>query len=331
MMTQLRLAFRVQRFEIVAMAIAVAVIGVSALIVRSRLDAVAVPAECWPIWFGSTGSASGCREPVTAFLTINEEEGGKVMAVMAFLPLAVGLFLGVPLVGREIEAGTAPTVWALSASRTRWLSGRLLPLLAMTVLLLGALTVAVEILWVARNPWAGTVRFDDAGLHGPVVVAKGVAMLGIAVLAGAVLGRVLPAVIVSTALAIGLLVGGGFALGAWLTSEAPKHVIAIDPGSSADQSLLYVGGTHFSTRWRTPDGELLTDEEALTRVPGEHDPAEYDQAAYDWLYENFEQVMIGVPGSRFPEWSLIETVGFGVIGVGTLLAAFPVINRRRPL
>jgi hypothetical protein len=41
--------------------------------------------------------------------------------------------------------------------------------------------------------------------------------------------------------------------------------------------------------------------------------------------------MIGVPGCGLPEWSRIETVGLGVIGVGTLLAAFPVINRRRPL
>lgn len=47
------------------------------------------------------------------------------------LPLFIGLFLGIPLVAREIETGKAPTVWALVGARGRWLVGRLVPGLTM--------------------------------------------------------------------------------------------------------------------------------------------------------------------------------------------------------
>lgn len=325
MITQMRLAFRLQRFEILAVAIAVGVLAISAVIVRSRLDAAVVTPECWLVWFaqGPIGSVA-CEGPVTAFLTINEDEAGKVMAAMALLPLAVGLFLGVPLVAREIEAGTAPTVWFLAGSRSRWLLGRIVPVVIVLLLLLGALAVASEVLWSGREPFSPAIRFNDAGLHGPVVAAKGLAAFGLALLAGAALGRLLPAIIIGTALSLVLYLGGQMAISVWLHDESMRHAVVVDPKTGGDQSALYPGGTYFSQSWQTPAGELLDEEQAQQRVPaGVTD-------RYTWLYDNFKTVMTGVPGSVYPEWSRIETTGFVLIGVGALVLAFPVVSRRRP-
>lgn len=324
MITQMRVAFRLQRFEIVVMAIAVVTVVVSALIVRGRLDAVAVSPDWWLAWFDSGPFGPGaCEDAVLTFLRINEDEAGKIMASMALLPLAVGLFLGVPLVAREIEGGTAPTAWFLAASRSRWLVGRVLPVLIILLVLVTGLAMASEVLWSGREPWSPALRFGDAGLHGPVVAAKGLAAFGLALLAGAALGRLLPAIIVGTALSLVLFLGGEMARGVWLQSESMRHLIVVDPSSGGNQENEFPGGTYFSQWWRTPDGELLYEEQALQRVPEGVDQ-------YEWLYANYDTVMTGVPGSAYPEWARLETTGFALIGLGALIVAFPVVSRRRP-
>lgn len=325
MITQARVAFRLQRFEIVALTMTVAVVVISALIVRGRLDAAAVSPACWLAWFEGAGPSGvgACEDPVLRFLTINEAEAGKIMAAMALLPLALGLFLGVPVVAREIEGGTAPTVWYLAASRSRWLMGRVLPVAVVTVLLGVALVAASEVLWAGREPWSPAIRFADVGMHGPVVAAKGLAAFGLAVLAGAVVGRLLPAIIIGTALCMVLYVGGEMARSLWLQDEAMRHAKVIDPTTQGSQSNDYPGGTHFSNWWQTPEGELLDDQQARDRVPDGVDQ-------YEWLYDNFATVMTGVPGYMYPEWARLETAGFGLVGLGALIVTFPIVGRRRP-
>ena len=331
MITQFRIGLRLGRFELVAAVIAVAVLTVSALVVRARLDAIGVTPACWDAWFGVLNLEGGiCTplgpdSPAKAFLEINEYEAGKVMAAMALLPLAVGLFLGVGLVAREIEGGTAPTVWALARSRSRWLAGRLLAPLTIVVLLLSALAISSEVLWAGREPWSAALRFGDAGLHGPVIVAKGAAALGLAMLAGAVIGRILPAVIVAAALAFTLFLGGQVALDMWLRDEAPRHVVVIAPDQSGDPTTTaFPGGTYFSEWWQTADGRLLSDDEAQALVPAGEDP-------WTWLYAHQTRVMTGVPGTLYPEWARLETIGFGGVAIGAIAATFLVVLRRRPL
>lgn len=75
----------------------------------------------------------------------------------------------------------------------------------------------------------------------------------------------------------------------------------------------------------TPDGRIVfSQEEMLAFAPAGGD-------VQDWLYGDAPQVQIGLPGSEYPRWSLIETAGFGLAGLAGLLVAFPVVDRRRPL
>lgn len=325
MITQARLAIRLQRFEVVAVLVVTAVVGISALIVRWRLDAIGVPSQCWDQWFGSSGVMSGdCSAVAGSFLGRNEEEGGKVMAAMAILPLFAGLFLGVPIVAREIEGGTAPTVWALAASRPRWLAGRLLPMIMVLAVTLGFLAIASEILWLGRQPWGVVPRWEDVGLHGPGVAARGLATFGLALLAGAIIGRLLPAVIVGVMLCLVLWLGWGLAVTAWGASVAEVRDMP------ADQSLdaAFPGGTAMSTGWVTPDGRFLYDHEAIELAPPGIDP-------YEWLYgpaqdEGFVWAIRAVPGTAYPTWSVIESIGFGGIGLIAIALTFPITDRRRP-
>jgi hypothetical protein len=327
MMTQARLAFRLQRFEIVAVMVAAAVIGLSAIIVRLRLDAVGVPASCWDQWFGQGGQVVGdCNSLAQAFLSINEDEAGKVMAAMAILPLFVGLFLGIPIVAREIEAGTAPTVWALVGARGRWLVGRLVPVLLILVVSMGFLAIASDFLWAGRQPWGPTPNMSDLGLHGPGIVAKGLAVFGLAVLVGAIIGRTLPAVLIGVVLCFFLYTGAQIAQSAWLQAEARNHVTT----STENPEQLFPGGTYFSQAWIGPDGQLIFDsQQAAALAPPGVDP--YEWLSYGPANGGLQTVQTGVPGSSYPAWVLIETIGFSLIGIVAIALVFPVVARRRPM
>lgn len=326
MITQARLGLRLQRFEVVVTVIAALIVGSSALIVRWRLDSVGVPTACWDEWFGMgpTTATSGCSARVETFLGINEGEGGKVMAAMAILPLFAGVFLGVPVVAREIEGRTAPTVWTLAASRARWLAGRLLPMLVLLVVALGFLALASDVLWRSREPWEVIPRFGDVGLHGPSVIARGVGTFGFALLVGAVAGRTLPAVIAGVVLCFVLYAGWQIAFAAWGSTAAELRPIPPDLQNYDD---LFPGGTSMSEGFLSADGRFLYDWEAFELAPPNVDQ-------YAWLINpdnGFTPVMRGIPGTAYPQWALIETVGFGAIGLLGIVLAFPVVDRRRPM
>ena len=329
MIRQARFGLRIQRFEVIAVAVAALIVGLSALVVRWRLDSIGVPMSCWEEWFSGSGplNESTCSGLAGSFLGINEEEGGKVMAAMAILPLFAGLFLGVPVVAREIEGGTAATTWALAGSRTRWLAGRLLPLILLVVISLAFLAVASELLWQGREPWGVFPNFRDVGLHGPGLIARGIATLGLALLAGAILGRVLPAVIVGVVLCFVLFVGWQMAFAVWGTNAAEER-----PMSDASENIeeAFPGGTMLSTGWRLADGRFVFDyEEVLALAPA-------GVNADEWLWgpeaeaAGIMPAMRGLPGTAYAQWAVLETVGLGVIGLASLALAFPVVDRRRP-
>ena len=56
------------------------------------------------------------------------------MGLLIFLSFAAGLFLGVPIVARELERGTARLAWSLAPSRMRWFLARMLPILVVLAL-----------------------------------------------------------------------------------------------------------------------------------------------------------------------------------------------------
>ncbi|MFJ8042389.1 ABC transporter permease subunit [Kitasatospora sp. NPDC096147] len=67
--------------------------------------------------------------------------------VLVLLPVALGLFVGAPLLAREFESGSYRLAWTQSVSRTRWLAGRLAAPLLLT--LLGSSLLAVVSSWFA--------------------------------------------------------------------------------------------------------------------------------------------------------------------------------------
>lgn len=113
MLAPARVTLKLHRFEIAAATIAALAVGVWALVVDYRLDALNVPAGCIDNWLaradgpdGATACAGAMRawgEILTRDGEIFIGQGILPLSVMGVLPFAVGLLGGVPIVARELR------------------------------------------------------------------------------------------------------------------------------------------------------------------------------------------------------------------------------------
>jgi len=114
--------------------------------------------------------------------------------LLLILPMLVGMFWGAPLVAREIEHGTHRLVWTQGTSRLRWGVTKFglvsIGVLAMTAVYAGMLTW-----WITPVMQTSGQRFDYIffDIHGIVVFGYTIFALALGIFAGAVTGRLLPA------------------------------------------------------------------------------------------------------------------------------------------
>lgn len=111
-------------------------------------------------------------------------------------PLVVGILVGAPLVARELERKTSLLVWTQGVTRMRWLVGMLLGVFAGTIALFAACSLL-------NNWWLHPIiqldgRFDNVfEVVGIVPIAYAAFALALGIAAGALLGKTLPAILVT--------------------------------------------------------------------------------------------------------------------------------------
>jgi hypothetical protein len=229
-------------------------------------------------------------------------------------PFAVGMFVGAPLVAREIEHRTAPIAWSLSLSRRRWLAGRAVPLLVLVAVALAALGQAAEVLLQETNENA--LGFQQYGTFGPLIPARGIAVFVIGLAAGIALGRVLPSILVTglatAVLMLGLSVGRDQLMRAeavWRPADEQANAL----------HMIYDSGFRSDTT-----GEIITWEQAYNRYPDS-----FDERA-EGGPPGMTSVWKVVPPERHALHAAREVAALaaGTLAIGTL--AIGLIGRRRP-
>ena len=138
-----------------------------------------------------------CNGPAERF---NAEYSGflGVAVLLVFLPLLVGLFVGAPLVAREVQHGTHRLVWTQGVTRRRWAVAKFTLIIAGAGLLAGAYALVMS-WWVTPLVLANAARFEYLAfdLEGMVPVAHTLFAVALGILAGTVSRRVLPAMAVT--------------------------------------------------------------------------------------------------------------------------------------
>lgn len=326
-LTWARLSFRQQRWEIVLLGLAVVVAVVLMAWMTSQLRGIAAlyPACDFFLDGDQVALPAGCGQASEAFF-------GWFSTAEVFLRngwlfgFVVGLIVGIPLVARDIEQGTAQLAWTLGRSRTRWLLRRIGFGLLVVVVLLAGLAVATDVLGAAVRPDEDLSRgFFFEGNRGHIIVARGILALGVGVLVGAILGRQLPALLLGLVV-VGLLYAGvTFGIGqlneadaieTWYGEDlaAPLFVgsgVRLTSGERLSMGAFYGNGNE---AYQGEDGQLYA---TIADFEDERDPI------------GREYILV-IPGERYPEVMARSSLVTAGVGVVLLAGAAAVTARRRP-
>ncbi|HYB02320.1 MAG TPA: ABC transporter permease subunit [Ktedonobacteraceae bacterium] len=118
------------------------------------------------------------------------------LPIVLLVPVLIGMFLGAPLVARELERGTFRLIWTQSVTRLRWLLVKVGWQLAVILLLFALINQLVT--WYLAQQWTGgDFGWNNFDMIGIVPLAYMVFALALGVAAGAITRHTIPAMIVT--------------------------------------------------------------------------------------------------------------------------------------
>jgi hypothetical protein len=142
------------------------------------------------------GGDGGCAGLVDAFLERHTEWGNRFVWV-SFLPALAGVFIGAPLFAREFEHGTWRLAVTQGVTRTRWLTAKLM-LVGTGVAGVAALCAVLFTWWRAPlDEIGGRMHTASFVVAAPSLIAVTLFAFALGVLAGALLRRTIPAMVVT--------------------------------------------------------------------------------------------------------------------------------------
>lgn len=311
-----RLTLKHHRFEVTAVIVASLAIAAAGAWFNAQLLAVDVPEGCFEAFGYGPDPSPACGQAFQAFAAILVSNSAWFDPAVAVLPLAAGILVGVPLVARELESGTAQTAWSLSPSRWKWLLRQMWPVLIVGGVALAIAALSASVLHETRTNSFQPTIFAGLGFHGPLVVARALMAFGLGVLSGSLLGRSLPAVIVSSSLCVALIAFAAIGTReAWLRDQ-PGELIDL---TTAHPVLL------LEQFYRSADGSLLSEDDAYALIPGDVDDPEA------WLADaGYVPVARAITAEKAAQWEPLEIAGTVTLGLALIAFTFPVVSRRRP-
>lgn len=258
--------------------------------------------------------SAACRSAIEWGNTLSGAVG-LLVAVTTVAPFAAGAVLGAPLVSREIEHRTAPMAWALSPSRRGWLVWRTAPLLlALFIVLLVLGQSSALVLDTVEDAELG---FRHFGMFGPILAARGLAIFGVGVLVGLVVGRVLPALLVAALATVAIV--GGMSIGRDLIMREEAVWLPMDEQSETVHMVFDSGFRSDAT------GEIIGYEQAYHEYP-----ESFDQMTGEGGPPSMTSVWKVVPPDAFGLYVAREIGALGVILVLATAGSAALVAVRRP-
>jgi hypothetical protein len=313
-MSLARVILRPHRFETAGVAVIAALAFIVAGGLAVRLLAYGIPAECFV-----RAAAASCIDRQPDLKAYYESAQGAfgilaVAAVMLF-PAVCGVFFGLAVVGKELDQGTTTFAWSIGPSRRRWLLQRVVPIglsIFVMCLAVGAIADALEQLRAPGTDPNGSLAM--LGTRGPVIGAQAIAYFGIALLVGAVIGRILPALLLTCVLVLAAFVGITILTDAFLSTETVL-IYGVDGG---------VPGRVVDFMIQSPEGDVMTWQQAYDR---------YGEAALDseeGPSATFRTVLRVNPPELYPFAVARMFVLYAALGLVAVVLSFAVVERRRP-
>ncbi|MGW1107508.1 hypothetical protein [Streptomyces sp. NPDC002540] len=260
----------------------------------------------------------GCGDTVRHFLD-SELRLSRAVAyadlVMLLLPAFIGMFVAGPLIGRELESGTYRLSWSQSLSPARWLAAKLAVPAVLTLAGVSVLSAVSAWAWsraeTTHYPRDWYER-EVYGAMGTVPVGYALLMLALGALAGLLLRRTVPAMVV-TVIGYGALVMALNSVrnGLWPTLTATSR---LEDGHRFPEEVADAG-----QGWLTSGGERLSADVCRTA-------ADLDSCLAD---KNITLRYLDYhPASHFWPLQLVETGILLALAALAVALSFRVLRRR---
>ncbi|MFB9235504.1 ABC transporter permease [Plantactinospora siamensis] len=257
---------------------------------------------------------------------------GVLSRLVQYMPLLIGVFLGVPVLAREHEQRTLLLAWSQDVSPTRWLWTRLGALGLFVAAVTGAVAGVSDHLQHAANLPAPGNLFDylpfltTAGL--PAVIS--VCWFAIGVALGAAVRRTLPAVFGVIAGFIGLTYLVQWRYPTLVTPLSAWRQVGRPDGGLLGNNTLVVKGGMIQYGFDGPSaafdasGRELSGVELQQLCPPTNNP---DGTLSCFVDNHLQQHLQYQPGTRIPEFHLIVAGGYLALTAVALATVWWIVRR----
>ncbi|MFI1307108.1 ABC transporter permease [Streptomyces sioyaensis] len=220
---------------------------------------------------------SGTQGAVNAFRDAYSSSMTLVEMGLVLLPVLIGLFLGAPLIARELEAGTHQLVLTQSVGPVRWLAAKVALPAAIVCAATTLLSAAFTWLWqVGGDEVSGSYWYSTGGFHslGPVPVAYSLLGLAIGLLTGLLLRRTVVSMGVTLA-ATALVQYAFMQLRPYLMPIVTTKFGPGQPTQLPDNAWQVGQGYYTSSGAHVPDVSCLPDQDFAGCLRREHVVGQY--------------------------------------------------------
>jgi hypothetical protein len=211
---------------------------------------------------------------------------------LLLLPAIAGVFIGAPLLARELEQGTYKVLLTQGLARGRWFATTL-ALVLLPIIVGGILIGALAAIWVNAQGRLGNA-WNDFDIQGPAFVAYGVFAVALGATLGVLLSRSVPAM-AATVMGYGVVRAAVQVL-LRPRFEAPVRVSAsapipdgswVFPATYTDASARVVSADHVA-RILSHAGRISGSVPDYLRAHGIYSWVEYQPAVRFWTFQAIE-------------------------------------------
>jgi hypothetical protein len=303
----------------------------SGLAVYLLLDGLAMHHAYTRLGLGTCGVVSnpGCQSQLSAFQQQYFSLADHLPHLLMLLPALIGVFVGAPLVARELESGTFRFAWTLARSRVQWIVTKLVVL---AVILTGcAVAFSALFTWWYGPFDAITGRMSSSGAYeisGLVFAARTLFGFTLGALLGLLIRRTVPAMAASAAAWAAVAVPSMI----YLRPLIQKPIITLGhPGKGAIASshvpvnATRIGNWIQDSAGHHADFDQLFQQAIVGNSGTVPSPIEFD--AY-LAQHHYSQWVSYRPNSWFWHFQTVEASGYAFLAVLLAIATVLILRRR---